>query len=315
MFFATEWKTKILENHIGEDCLAEFVKIMELTLLMEHWLNKDEFSEEELKVFDRFVPYFIYSFTETVNRTDGLGMKLIKIHLLHHFSTMIWLFGHAKNFDTFIPEKNHKSKVKEHARRTRFQSIDFEFRTAKKDYEDCVLQAAEKEVIVMDPDTVISRFVGIHKEDDKNQIETMEKMRNGVQFYADFENPNVFMAKNPKRPINWISKFFAKTEFILFLKDNGIDLLYAMTQHNCILDQEIIKIHGDPTRNHHDWVIAMHMNHRFLCHVLCFACIGQVDDPINSPFGVVNEPGEYAVCHFVDQDVFSDEIPQTFLYS
>jgi len=101
------------------------------------------------------------------------------------------------------------------------------------------------------------------------------------------------MAKNPKRPINWISKFFAKTEFILFLKDNGIDLLYATTQHNCILDQEIIKIHGDPTRNHHDWVIAMHMNHRFLCHVLCFACIGQVDDPINSPFGVVNEPGEY----------------------
>ena len=122
------------------------------------------------------------------------------------------------------------------------------------------------------------------------------------------------MAKNPKRPINWISKFFAKTEFILFLKDNGIDLLYATTQHNCILDQEIIKIHGDPTRNHHDWVIAMHMNHQFLCHVLYFACMGQVDDPINSPFGIVNEPGEYDVCHFVDQDVFSNGIPQAFLY-
>jgi len=52
MFFATEWKTKILENHIGKDYLAEFVKIMELTLLMERWINKDEFSEEELKVFD-----------------------------------------------------------------------------------------------------------------------------------------------------------------------------------------------------------------------------------------------------------------------
>jgi len=126
-FLLLNGKQQILENRIGEDRLAEFVKIIELTVLMERWLNKDEFTEEELKVFDRFVPYFIYSFTETVNRTDGLGMKLIKIHLLHHFSTMICLFGRAKNFDTFAPEKNHKSKVKEHARRTRFQSIDFEF--------------------------------------------------------------------------------------------------------------------------------------------------------------------------------------------
>ena len=92
-FLLLNGKQQILENRIGEDRLAEFVKIIELTVLMERWLNKDEFSEEELKVFDRFVPYYIYTFTETVNRTNGLGMKLIKIHLLHHFSTMIWLFG------------------------------------------------------------------------------------------------------------------------------------------------------------------------------------------------------------------------------
>jgi len=81
----------------------------------------------------------------------------------------------------------------------------------------------------MEPDTMIAKFVGIHKEDERNQIETMEKMRNGVQFYADFDNPNEFMAKNPKLPINWISKFFAKTDFISFLKDNDIDLVYATT--------------------------------------------------------------------------------------
>jgi len=166
----------------------------------------------------------------------------------------------------------------------------------------------------METDTVITRFVGIHKEDNQNQIETVEKMRNGVRFFADFENPNVFMAKNPKKPINWISKFFAKTDFISFLESNGIDLVYAKTQHNFILDDDIIKIHGDPTKNHHDWVIGMHMNQKFLCHVLCFVVIDNVEEPINFPFGVVNEPGEYAVCHYVDQDVFRDEIPQAFLY-
>ena len=74
-------------------------------------------------------------------------------------------------------------------------------------------------------------------------------------------------------------------------------------------------VHGDPTRNHHDWVICMHNNQQFLCHVLCFAFIEKIDEHINFPFGVVNEPEEYAVCHYVDQDVFCNEIPQAFLYS
>ncbi len=145
-------------------------------------------------------------------------------------------------------------------------------------------------------------------------MEVMENMRHGVRFYADFENPNIFIAKNPKWPINWISKFFAKSDFISFLQDNGIDFVYGTTQHNCILDEEIVKIHGDPTKNHHDWIIAEHMNQKFLCHVLCFLYIREIDEPIKFTCGDVAEPGEYAVCHFVDQDVFRDEIPQAFMY-
>ena len=42
------------------------------------------------------------------------------------------------------------------------------------------IMTAEKEVIAMETDTVITRLAGIHKEDNINQIETVEKMRNGV---------------------------------------------------------------------------------------------------------------------------------------
>ena len=78
---------------------------------------------------------------------EGNGMKLIMIHLLHHFNIMIQLFGFAKDFDTFIPEKNYKSKVKEHARRTRYQSIQFDYQTARKDYKGCVQHYAECKVL------------------------------------------------------------------------------------------------------------------------------------------------------------------------
>jgi len=86
--------------------------------------------------------------------------------------------------------------------------------------------------------------------------------------------------------------------------------MYASTQHNIVLDQENVKIHGDPTRSHHDWVIARHNNQHFLCHVLCFVFIGDLDEILQFPYGMVNETGEYAICHFVDQDVFSNARPE-----
>jgi len=109
-------------------------------------------------------------------------MKLIKVHLLQHFTTMIWLFGHSKNFDTFIPEKNHKSKVKQHTRRTRYQSSDFELQTTQKDYEDCILHIADCDVLKQEPNSVIQKFVGIHKEKENDNDFLLHKMRSGVWF-------------------------------------------------------------------------------------------------------------------------------------
>ena len=88
-FLLQHGQLKILENQIGDDRLGCFVKVMEVTLLLESFLNKDEFTEDELQLFDKFVPYFMHTFTDTVKRTEGLGMKLIKINLLHHFLLMI----------------------------------------------------------------------------------------------------------------------------------------------------------------------------------------------------------------------------------
>jgi len=85
----------------------DMLKVMELMLLWESWLNKDELTEDEINLLDRFIPYFTHTFTSTTNQLEGQGMKLIKIHLLHHFRTMIQLIGCAK---TLLPsfQKNNK---------------------------------------------------------------------------------------------------------------------------------------------------------------------------------------------------------------
>jgi len=52
------------------------------------------------------------------------------------------------------------------------------------------------------------------------------------------------------------------------------------------LDNEVVKLHGDPTINHHDWVIVSNDGKDILCYILCFVRINNVPT------------------YFVDQNVF-----------
>jgi len=100
------------------------------------------------------------------------------------------------------------------------------------------------------------------------------------------------------------SLFFEKNVFIDFLQENNINVTNGKTQHNCILSNQTVKIHGDPTHNHHDWVIAGYDGQQVLCHILCFLNIQQIDTALQFQIGHLNQPGLYAACHFVDQDDF-----------
>jgi len=60
-FLLLHGQLRHLEAHIGGDLLGSFVKMMELTLLMIEWPNKNEFMEEELCVFkNSFLTTFVH---------------------------------------------------------------------------------------------------------------------------------------------------------------------------------------------------------------------------------------------------------------
>jgi len=106
------------------------------------------------------------------------------------------------------------------------------------------------------------------------------------------------------------ASFFEKNVFINFLQDNNINVTNGKTQHNCILSNQAVKIHGDPTCNYHDWVIAGNDGRQVLCHILCLLNIQQIDTALQFQ----NQSGLYAACHFVDQDVFSQDRLKSSLY-
>jgi len=83
---------------MGEDTLSEWVKICTLTLMLEAFLNKEEHYEWELDMVEISIHKYITYFCHCVNQQEGLGMKLIKIHLLRHFVECIRMYGSAVNW-------------------------------------------------------------------------------------------------------------------------------------------------------------------------------------------------------------------------
>jgi len=163
--------------------------------------------------------------------------------------------------------------VKEHAQQTRYQSIDFEYHTARKDYEDCILHASEQELL--STSNVISKLVGIHQSRTSvaDQFDKLQKMRSGVSFTIDCNNASVFLGKG-KCPIPWCSKFFNRNKVKEFLNEYQLSSeALGQTQFNMVVKGEIVKIHGDPTINHHDWVVVGYDGKRYLCHVVFFVYV------------------------------------------
>ena len=102
---------------------------------MEDWLGKEQLSMEEVENAKKYFPLYSNKFVETIQRKEGKGSKLAKIHLLHHFVDNIINFGHADNVFGGIGEYNMKPNVKDPARRTRYQD-DQEFNILFKQYEN-----------------------------------------------------------------------------------------------------------------------------------------------------------------------------------
>jgi len=70
---------------MGKRTLSEYVKICDITLMFESFLNKEEFTIQELNMSEVFLKKYIKDSMSCVKQTDGKGLKLIKIHLINHF--------------------------------------------------------------------------------------------------------------------------------------------------------------------------------------------------------------------------------------
>ncbi|HEY9294970.1 MAG TPA: hypothetical protein VIQ31_01105, partial [Phormidium sp.] len=243
-FLLSHSQSAELEKRIGSKRLADFILVFELTILLECWLSQDQYTDDELCLAEKFLPLFTNLFISTIDRTEGNGSKLVKIHLLHHFIPSIRLFGRASNFHGGTGE-SHLKPIKDHARRTKFQSHDYEYRTMIKHWEAGIVHTASLEVLSLKPHSLIAKHIASLKTGGDNNNNTTTRFGSRIPFTVTNGSVQFDILNNANK---WSSSIDQEC-LILLLQKLGTCKGFIHTEYN--VNQ--FKYHGNFYQQWEDW--------------------------------------------------------------
>jgi hypothetical protein len=105
---------------MADEWIENQVYIIELILMVEIWLKKDEFPREHVMDPPRLakaIAFYMDRLTVICPR-EGMGMLLIKNHLMFHLPEYIIRWGPPNGWDSSTLERSHKNQAKRPAKLT-----------------------------------------------------------------------------------------------------------------------------------------------------------------------------------------------------
>jgi len=220
------------------------------------------------------------------------------------------LYGKPKNVDGSGPESNLKVKVKDEAKLTWMQAMDFELRTAQKDYKTIVLHAGASEIVRIGKSAILPKYIANLQL--CNDDEVAKQKRKGTMFlFREDENNKLFIVPHNKKYANREWKgLVSSQELATFLSPLKLEIASIHMQYN---SQTGIKYRGNPMENQHDWATVQYNNNVIMCQFLCFLDVIDAKEVLSMALDDIDERGMYAIVHFVGQNVF-DHKPTKPLY-
>ncbi len=146
MIFASSEGQNTLDTELGNERCAAYIHVMELLLMMESFCKQENHSKTDLQIAKNGIPLVMNTIKETINRTEGCGMKIIKFHLMKHFAEDVLRYGSMRNYDSAIGERHHVTEVKDPAKHTQRRKNKFEEQTAQRHYESLAISMSESDV-------------------------------------------------------------------------------------------------------------------------------------------------------------------------
>ena len=147
----------VLRSQNGQDLLSkkqhfadpttykDWVRLVELLLQWEAFLNEPQMTVEHIRRLQKKNRFIMYLIKKVVNREKGMGLKLIKFHVIIHMWMDIYLYGVPLEVDTGANESHHKlSKIA--AKLTQKNETTFDFQTCTRLDEFFLIELAMAEL-------------------------------------------------------------------------------------------------------------------------------------------------------------------------
>jgi hypothetical protein len=321
--------------------LESFRHLFETLLCMEAWLkqpvvqklsvNPPARSREKALVSPAkyAMQVAINLFVDTVDRTEGSGMKLTKVHCVLHAPDDISTFGSAKNWDTGPCESGHIDHCKKTAKLTQLRKDSLEQQTARQTVHNMVMNEARSLIwATKNYDSIddSSNPVG------GSHLELVISSENNVNGYDSFSsswirNRKQIGSEEDEEDDDWPlppadSLKFACNLFVDVMENNDAcdgenangDPVWPEIVIPCFTEH---KIQGQIYRAHpsyretgpwHDWVLVEYYDARrrgffnLVGEIMFFVDLREKVIPFMSQVQGVTEAGTYAVIHSLDKE-------------
>jgi hypothetical protein len=126
----------------------QFLKLFELMLLAEAWINQEVHQRVEVETVGASkITNLMKVYKDTIQRTDGNGLKIPKFHQLKHLPRYILKFGTPNNFSTSRCESHHISLSKKPAETAQKRDACFEHQVGNRIVDSIVLSRASQSLL------------------------------------------------------------------------------------------------------------------------------------------------------------------------
>ena len=305
-----------------ESDLDDWILLVELMLEWEAYLNEPLMYVKHVKRLERKHRFIMYIMRKVAQRTKGMGLKLVKFHMILHIWEDILQFGVPLEYDTSANESMHKPSKKA-SKMTQKAADTFNFQTAMRLIEFELLDLAMEEI----QNGNVPWQYYIRKEYPGEEAGTGEEEpqnwtgETGIKVYWDEDG-------EPSFKLLTRSKFAAKTswtvatiEFLLGLQDR----LRAIGRPEPLAIFTCHRRSGQTFRGHpnyrgkgpwRDWVwVNWGSDGRFPCQIWCFVRLDGMPSGRNRIHygGIPLEDGVFAVVETATVEQNIEEIGKSDL--
>ncbi len=150
----------------------DWILLVETLLQWEAYLCQEELMVNDVKKLEKKHRYMMYLMRRIAHRSVGMGLKIMKFHILLHLSQDMLLFGVPLEFDTSANESHHKVS-KQGAKLTQKAAKTFNLQTANRITEFRLIELALLEI--QDGSVVWDYFAGCSEEESREVEGTSEE--------------------------------------------------------------------------------------------------------------------------------------------